>query len=545
MRSARLSVLAILLCLLSSFLFAETITSTGYGVTQNEAEQNAMRNLANQIAVNVSSIAYTASYDDGVTASDSFSDMSIQTSSFTLKGVKIRSTGESNGLYSVIAEIPESASVIYEKELENLQGAISRVNSSLDNLSDDDKLDSYLMLISLLRNYGIAENVLMLLDPESIIDISLPITKAEAEFEYRLLLSKSISEVGMKVENLTALLELEMISAEDSELEAAISEQQTLLEKRRQLQAEMDEEYTMRLEERQQKISTVFESDILLPSFAEEGNAVLDPLFRIEAARNTFSELKNTLDLSVAEIEQQYSNEAEAIVEAVISLEFFSTQLDGNGRPKESVVNSIEDMTQTQLDDLLHSYGKTATEMYLTTYEKLLDVRRFAEEESFRIKGKNFAISNRGTALTTSILPENFDAESLVWNGTAYISTGTETVEVPFSIPYSAWIGERIAYSDISEMMRLYSDVEFWTDIFAEYPGAFTLTIDGCFSDMALTDDSYELMFTRYSIIRNDTGKTVFTDNLNQLSEIHSSCSGSLDDFTIEHDFLLRNYDEV
>ena len=546
MKRRFVSIFPVFLLLLAFPAMGASISGIGYGSTADAAEEDAVRNLMNRISMDISSLTYTSVIDDGESSTAAFSDISIQSGSFKLRGASIETSESPDGGFSAFVEIPESSIGLYRKDMEDLAAAIERIDGSLSDIEEADRIDAYLMLISLLRDYDAAENVVMLLDPESEPVAELPITKAEAEFEYRLVLSRSISQSEMNVENLNALAELGMLSHDDGSIAKAMAEHEALLERRRQLQEEMDEEYSLRLEQRQQEIGAAFHTDVASPeSVLGDGDAILDPLLRVEAARNAFLELKSSMDSSAEELEKQYVEEANSIIDEVLAIEFFPTQLDGSGRPKDSVITSIESMTQKQLDDLLQLYGKTATDLYLSTYEKMLGVSEYAHEEAAAVLGTGFTISNRDYTVTTSILPEYFDAESFMWRGTAYIAVGDDTISLPFEIPYEAWTGESIDYSSVSEMMALYSDAEFWTDIFAEYPGAFTITMEGTFVGIALDGDDYQLSFDSYSITRNDTGRVVCTGRIDRGATFHSTSSVDLDDFTIDHDFLLRNYEEA
>lgn len=540
-------IIIFIITLFSAEAFATPISGTGYGKTAEAARNSALSELSNQIVINISTVSLFKSYEDGESSlSDFFSTQSIQRSDSELLGVQFTTDSE-NGLFKVVATIPESSSTLYISHLKELSDSINRIADDIKNLSKEEQLEVYPFLLSLFREHSITMDILNILSPSSYIEKPLAISKAEVEFKYRLLLSKAIAESNMQLESMTALASVNLISENSEEMQSIINAHEELLKKRKLLQDEMDSEYILRIQQEQEIVREELSSTIARISLYEdtEADIILNSLMNFEAKKMAFVQLKENLEDSVKNLELQYINEVENIIKEIVNMPFYESQLDGNGIPKSMIVDSIERITQKQLDEILQEYCASATAIYLTSYEKLDMLSKSMHEEAKKIKNRQFSISNRDYAITTSILPEDFDSEKLKWDGIAYISIGNETIDVPFSIPYKDWTNQEVIDIDsISSMMSTYSDIDFWTKIFTEYPSSFTISFIGHYTNMAEDNNQYSITFDGYTITRNDTGSIIVNVKTNIDRVIHSSADCDIDDFTIEHDFLLRNYEE-
>ena len=163
------SILCLVLVLSAcTVLCAASLSDSGIGESLEDAQEQAMANLARQISVSVESVITTHSYDDGEEGHDSlYEQTSTQSTSFTFFGLRTSQPERlSDGSWRVTVTLPESSVDLYIDELGRLGDDIGSTLVRLGQLRNymDISDEDYEDLIDMLELHNAYRHVVMALD---------------------------------------------------------------------------------------------------------------------------------------------------------------------------------------------------------------------------------------------------------------------------------------------------------------------------------------------------------------------------------------------
>ena len=163
---------------------------------------------------------------------------SLQSTQFNLLGRVENVEENSDGSYTATCTIPSSAAPLYEAQLNNLYSTINSLYSQVDG--KEGQRNTYLRLITALRDYEIYQTVVLTLNPSSSVATKvLPTTRAIIENEYQSLLIIENNNTEITVRNLQQQAEMGILSVQGrADLNAALKE----LEENRRQQEELNAE---------------------------------------------------------------------------------------------------------------------------------------------------------------------------------------------------------------------------------------------------------------------------------------------------------------
>ena len=285
---------------------AVDVTGRGIGSTEDEALRMAREDLISQFSINVSSLTYTQDSDDGVSSSSSsMASYSLQSTQFNLLGRVENVEENSDGSYTATCTIPSSAAPLYEAQLNNLYSTINSLYSQVDG--KEGQRNTYLRLITALRDYEIYQTVVLTLNPSSSVAIKvLPTTRAIIENEYQSLLIIENNNTEITVRNLQQQAEMGILSVQGrADLNAALKELEENRRQQEELNAMAQEDYDLQREAFQQEMAATAAMLHESLSSYSTGNAVSgemtfsDLINQIEANRATLQAILQSLILSL------------------------------------------------------------------------------------------------------------------------------------------------------------------------------------------------------------------------------------------------------
>ena len=484
-------------------LFAIEMTATGYGVTEEAALNSARVNLAGQFQVQVTNFSVT-SLSEVINSSssdyeNSYSSLTLSSTLMDLKGARetIRKIGDRE--YEATCTLTEESAGLYYVSLLDLESSISSIGMQLDACSNKDRLALYPILISAMKEYELYRTVILMIAPGQYEIRPLPIgNRATVEAEYRMALSKEINAEELTIQDLQNRIDLGLTTIEiEEKLRASIAAQESLRAQKKALDLAEEEAYKASREKLQQEILLAMDiqETIAENTMNEKEQSISGRITNIEATRNTFKEIKESLDLYEGELLDSFLKEKEAYIQKAIDQGFFPSQLE-NGKPKPEEITKWEALLQTDLDTMLADYGKTAASVYYSA-----------------------------------------------WPATAYVSIGTESIEIPFLIPYESLTGESVAYNSMKEYLRLQENIEYWSGIFRTYSNAISISFPDVRVEGSVTSCTYRIILPSIVLTRSDN-RHVFHKEKLDISRyiVFNEREVNLSDYTIKNDYLLRNY---
>lgn len=525
-------------------LYAD-VSGIGYGTTETAALDNARENLISSFSLNISSVTLTSSKDDGSGASqDSLQSMSMQSTSFNILGAVEKTEKQKDGTYKATTTIPSSAVALYENQLKVLYRDVESLVGQSEKTTDDDARKTiFLRLSSLLRQYEVYQTVVLTLDPSSSVGARIaPIGRASVESALSQILVKENNNADITILDLQQRAEYGILSLEgQAELDAAlktIEENRIMAEAiEKQKMADLELKREEFLAEMQLAVDSLQQNITNQSVMAEAAGemSLSSVLNKIEANRETFMAVKNSMDESLATIEDAYDSEAAALSEEIMSRPYPAGDTY-NGVPTQSAVENRRKLVEVELQTLWEPYSEKANAVYKEGFSKLCVIADYANDYIDLINGKIFTASSISPEVSTKI--EYYVPSAELWSGIATVTLGNKSIDLYFKIPYEAWTGEKVPSSSSIAAYESYVDTtEDWTQLMNDYSQLFTITFS--FSVEAKKDTSYEITFTKYSITRNDTGNVVFEEYINQKNSIDYDNNVSFDDFSVINDSLV------
>lgn len=542
--------LAYILFFCCHVLFAIEMTATGYGVTEEAALNSARVNLAGQFQVQVTNFSVT-SLSEAINSSssdyeNSYSSLTLSSTLMDLKGARetIRKIGDRE--YEATCTLTEESAGLYYVSLLDLESSISSIGMQLNACSNKDRLALYPILISAMKEYELYRTVILMIAPDQYEIRPLPIgNRATVEAEYRMALSKEINAEELTIQDLQNRIDLGLATIEiEEKLRASIAAQESLRAQKKALDLAEEEAYKASREKLQQEILLAMDiqETIAESTMNEKEQSISGRITNIEATRNTFKEIKESLDLYEGELLDSFLKEKEAYIQKVIDQGFFPSQLE-NGKPKPEEITKWEALLQTDLDTMLADYGKTAASVYYSAYLKLVNLNKTIHEELQELSSISFEVTPANYDIAIVVDAENFNDTAFAWPATAYVSIGTESIEIPFLIPYESLTGESVAYNSMKEFLRLQENIEYWSGIFRTYSNAISISFPDVRVEGSVTSCTYRIILPSIVLTRSDNSHVFHKEKLDISRYIvFNERVVNLSDYTIKNDYLLRNY---
>ena len=498
---------------------AVDVTGRGIGSTEDEALRMAREDLISQFSINVSSLTYTQDSDDGVSSSSSsMASYSLQSTQFNLLGRVENVEENSDGSYTATCTIPSSAAPLYEAQLNNLYSTINSLYSQVDG--KEGQRNTYLRLITALRDYEIYQTVVLTLNPSSSVAIKvLPTTRAIIENEYQSLLIIENNNTEITVRNLQQQAEMGILSVQGrADLNAALKELEENRRQQEELNAMAQEDYDLQREAFQQEMAATAAMLHESLSSYSTGNAVSgemtfsDLINQIEANRATLQAIKDSTNESLAKLDSEFNEEVERKRSDILYAPWSSNELY-NGQPTRDAREFRNQSLEVAIEELRSAYSQEANIIYGEAFNRMSSLTNYTLSYVDELNGKTFLINSFAPEVSTEI--DMFAEAAGVFSGIATVTIGNSSTELYFRIPYEAWTGEKIPSRNDFQAYSLYRDTAAdWLKIMQDFPEIFS--IEFAFTITNDYSSTYNIIFRNYTITRNDTGEVVFSDSINQ-----------------------------
>ena len=515
---------------------AVDVTGRGIGSTEDEALRMAREDLISQFSINVSSLTYTQDSDDGVSSSSSsMASYSLQSTQFNLLGRVENVEESSDGSYTATCTIPSSAAPLYEAQLNNLYSTINSLYSQVDG--KEGQRNTYLRLITALRDYEIYQTVVLTLNPSSSVATKvLPTTRAIIENEYQSLLIIENNNTEITVRNLQQQAEMGILSVQGrADLNAALKELEENRRQQEELNAMAQEDYDLQREAFQQEMAATAAMLHESLSSYSTGNAVSgemtfsDLINQIEANRATLQAIKDSTNESLAKLDSEFNEEVERKRSDILYAPWSSNELY-NGQPTRDAREFRNQSLEVAIEELRSAYSQEANIIYGEAFNRMSSLTNYTLSYVDELNGKTFLINSFAPEVSTEI--DMFAEAAGVFSGIATVTIGNSSTELYFRIPYEAWTGEKIPSRNDFQAYSLYRDTAAdWLKIMQDFPEIFS--IEFAFTITNDYSSTYNIIFRNYTITRNDTGEVVFSDSINQKDSLEYPSRTRLNDFTV------------
>lgn len=525
---------------------AVDVTGRGIGSTEDEALRMAREDLISQFSINVSSLTYTQDSDDGVSSSSSsMASYSLQSTQFNLLGRVENVEENSDGSYTATCTIPSSAAPLYEAQLNNLYSTINSLYSQVDG--KEGQRNTYLRLITALRDYEIYQTVVLTLNPSSSVATKvLPTTRAIIENEYQSLLIIENNNTEITVRNLQQQAEMGILSVQGrADLNAALKELEENRRQQEELNAMAQEDYDLQREAFQQEMAATAAMLHESLSSYSTGNAVSgemtfsDLINQIEANRATLQAIKDSTNESLAKLDSEFNEEVERKRSDILYAPWSSNELY-NGQPTRDAREFRNQSLEVAIEELRSAYSQEANIIYGEAFNRMSSLTNYTFSYVDELNGKTFLINSFAPEVSTEI--DMFAEAAGVFSGIATVTIGNSSTELYFRIPYEAWTGEKIPSRNDFQAYSLYRDTAAdWLKIMQDFPEIFS--IEFAFTITNDYSSTYNIIFRNYTITRNDTGEVVFSDSINQKDSLEYPSRTRLNDFTVTSGDLV-DYDQ-
>lgn len=525
---------------------AVDVTGRGIGSTEDEALRMAREDLISQFSINVSSLTYTQDSDDGVSSSSSsMASYSLQSTQFNLLGRVENVEENSDGSYTATCTIPSSAAPLYEAQLNNLYSTINSLYSQVDG--KEGQRNTYLRLITALRDYEIYQTVVLTLNPSSSVATKvLPTTRAIIENEYQSLLIIENNNTEITVRNLQQQAEMGILSVQGrADLNAALKELEENRRQQEELNAMAQEDYDLQREAFQQEMAATAAMLHESLSSYSTGNAVSgemtfsDLINQIEANRATLQAIKDSTNESLAKLDSEFNEEVERKRSDILYAPWSSNELY-NGQPTRDAREFRNQSLEVAIEELRSAYSQEVNIIYGEAFNRMSSLTNYTLSYVDELNGKTFLINSFAPEVSTEI--DMFAEAAGVFSGIATVTIGNSSTELYFRIPYEAWTGEKIPSRNDFQAYSLYRDTAAdWLKIMQDFPEIFS--IEFAFTITNDYSSTYNIIFRNYTITRNDTGEVVFSDSINQKDSLEYPSRTRLNDFTVTSGDLV-DYDQ-
>ena len=502
---------------------SDVVTGSGSGSDPEVALSNARADLASRFSVNISSLILSSVSDDGENSTANLSSMSLQTTSFKLLGANETTVQNEDGSFSATSSLSEAQVPLYEAQLNNLFTTINELLPYVDPSGDFDvQKNVYPRLISALREYEIYQIVVLRLSPDS--DIGkrvLPVTRAVIENEYQSRLTLEENETEIIVSSLTKQAQMGILHGNDEILTEASDRLEEIRKQQEQMRRLAADDMALMLEKfgiddvHTADNEKIFPESSDMTSGDEPDNSFENLINSIEADRATIQAIRDNANEWLRSLEESFQNE----INSIVSSEYNS--------PRE---------VQQETERTRRDFQQQANSFYLEAFNMMSDIATHSLGLADELSSRTFTASSNDSCLSAYI--EGYFDNARLYSGIADITIGNESIRLYFRIPYESWTGFEIpSESDHEAYLAYESDAGYWLEILQDYPSIYTLEVD--FSVSTDYSPSYEVRFSQFRIIRNDTGEQVFSWKIDQTDDLRYESRTELTDFSVTYDDLL------
>ena len=500
-----------LLMLILSPLIAVDFTATGYGSSINEAREDAQNSLVSQISTEVSVMISTSVYDDSKeTHSDEFNQVSLHNSGLTLMGtVYEKPQIRDDGLYEITIVLPASSAPLYYDRLSSLFAEIDDLYAGLERLEDIDSVSyaGFDQLTDLLTEYESCRVVATSLDRSRAGELEeLPVSKSQVEALRNAKVFAEESRLQERIDSFDLSETYGLLTEENEEERAKLEEQLAML------RSENEERMRKIHEETLLKLRGIGYGELSDPDVAEDGSYadISRSLDAIDRQIQGVGILKQAIVSSMSEICSEYQEACDEYRRTEMSKPYSEIDLDDAGKPtREAVYIRSAGVSQEIAMDIQPLYTEEASSRFTEYMDRIVMSLDTIADMADGIIGQRFRITSLQPELSVAVT--GFKDDSFI--GYALLSHGEDEMQIDFSIPYTAWMGEAIP--DYRTNRVEYEDYRFiasqWLNILKDNPAMILVELD-----MRINYDPVEhIMFLyadSYSITRLDTEDVVVSD---------------------------------
>ncbi len=492
-------------------LIAVDFMATGYGSSINEAREDAQNSLVSQISTEVSVMISTSVYDDSKeTYSDEFNQVSLHNSGLTLMGtVYEKPQIRDDGLYEITIVLPSSSAPLYYDRLSSLLSEINALYTGLGRLEDIDSVSyaGFDQLTDLLTEYEASRVVATSLDRSRAGELEdLPVSKSQVEALRNAKVLAEESRLQERIDSFDLSEAYGLLTEENEEERARLAEQLAAL------RYENEERMQKIHEETLLKLRGIGYSEFPDHDGAEDGSYadISRSLDAIDRQIQGIGILKQAIVSSMSEICLEYQEACDEYRRTEMARPYSEIDLDDAGSPtKEAVDIRSAGVSQEIEMNIQPIYVKEARSRFTEYMVRIVMNLDTISDMADGIIGQRFRITSMQPELSVAVT--GFKDDSFI--GYALLSHGEDEIQIDFSIPYTAWMGEDIP--DYRTNRAEYEDYRFiasqWLNILKDNPAMILLELD-----MRINYDPVEhIMFLyadSYSITRLDTGDVVVPD---------------------------------
>lgn len=520
---------------ISGMLFAATLQGTGEGSTADEAEQNAMENLAQQISTEVEVLIQTSIYENGHGASsDSFRETSTQSSRFVFLGMEVGQAEElARNSYRVTVTIPESSAYLYVDAAESLIKDINALYKRLGDLSDYTSITDaqFDQLESLLTDYDANRRVLLILDPSSRDTLESPSVSRTAVVAARNARdNERMSALASDMSYSQSLARYGYLSAEGQEaldeLTANAEEQRLMIEEQNRIRREQAEASIRDAQAQFGSASKVDLSKIYREFSRNDDFSITEAVNSIESNKRVFAYIRDNMTATLGEIYSQMTAAADEYMENELSQPYAGVLLDAYGNPSLEAVAGRKERAESYIEENIRpTYIEQAEEQFSTSVKQMGEVVRDIIDDIEEINEEEMTYNSFAND-ELSVEISYYDNSSHMFVGEATMSIGSASISFPLKFSYEKWTGEKVP-DPTSYDYDVYAQIATdWLKTLRNDSSLIMLEID-FYLEPYLDSSSYGVVLTHWTLTRLDTGKKIANERVS---------NGRLGTITISND---------
>lgn len=503
-------------------LCAASLSDSGIGESLEDAQEQAMANLARQISVSVESVITTHSYDDGEEGHDSlYEQTSTQSTSFTFFGLRTSQPERlSDGSWRVTVTLPESSVDLYIDELGRLGDDIDSTLVRLGQLRNymDISDEDYENLIDMLELHNAYRHVVMALDGTMLAATDDP---AVSLSQVRQLKSAKDSEERNRIAE-----DLGYYKALDKYDFLTASQQRAMAE----AEASLDESIALRQQIAREQIRRVGDSIALAQQTygtssridyaelyeelnVEDGMSVSDAVNRIESNKRALSTVRGMLTDYLEDVYDDMEAEASAYISSEVDATYPEIFIGADGRPLEEEVERRKANAQRYVDEeIVPSYIELCQDQMELYIEAMVDLAGEIIEDIEEMNEAEFTYnSHRGDELSVRI--DRYDNTSHAFKGEVLMNIGVARLFIPLEITYEAWTGKDVPDPSSPEYDEYAYEVSSILDVLRDDSSTIMMEVDFHLEPYA-DSSSYGLVMTHWSITRLDNGERIINKKI-------------------------------
>lgn len=507
---------------ISGMLFAATLQGTGEGSTADEAEQNAMENLAQQISTEVEVLVQTSIYEDGHGASsDSFRETSTQSSRFVFLGMEVGQAEElARNSYRVTVTIPESSAYLYVDAAESLIKDINALYRRLGELSDYTSITDaqFDQLESLLTDYDANRRVLLILDPSSRDTLESPSVSRTAVVAARNARdNERMSALASDMSYSQSLARYGYLSAEGQEaldeLTANAEEQRLMIEEQNRIRREQAEASIRDAQAQFGSASKVDLSKIYREFSKRDDVSITDIVNNIESNKRVFAYIRDNMTATLGEIYSQMTAAADEYMENELSQPYAGVLLDAYGNPSLEAVAGRKERAESYIDENIRpTYIEQAEEQFSTSVKQMGEVARDIIDDIEEINGEKMTYNSFAND-ELSVEISYYDNSRHMFVGEATMSIGSASISFPLEFSYEGWTGDEVP-DPTSYDYDVYAQIATdWLKTLRNDSSLIMLEID-FYLQPYLDSSSYSVVLTHWTLTRLDTGDKIINEKI-------------------------------